>query len=180
MLEFTVESRRDLSYREFDIFCTKYKSSLENYPFKVLDIRNDLSIFKALKREAIRFGPYDGLTVFESVNRISSDLVLLRGVRTFIQEGDLVTIRLGNEHFANEGDFVINGKHGEVFNVAPSFFHTKLRNTLSNWRKKEKLLSYVLFNGEVLEYPKCKTYFNYCQTENLSLKFIPVYDWDKP
>ena len=52
-------------------------------------------------------------------------------------KGDLIIQKVNN---------LENELEGEVFFAAPSYFPTKMRNTLKKWKKKN--LRYVLFNSD--------------------------------
>ena len=118
----------------------EYIKSISKIP---LSIQADsvLGLLRQLKREKVDYGPYQKLTVFESANRIMTDLTLLFGVKELLQGKypeigyDRYTVEYGNENYndhdieATSGDLKFCG---EVFNVAPSFFNSKRH---SAWKK---------------------------------------------
>jgi hypothetical protein len=121
-------------------------------------------------------GPYRNITVFEAANRIASDLVIIHGLIQMIEneksfKNCKVSLKLGTKHLAEEGDFSINGLHGEAFNVADSYYSPKLTKTLSNWRKKKTKLHYILVNKEVV----LPSDIERLKKENIQL--IPVEKW---
>lgn len=126
------------------------------------------------KKSIIKIGPYLGISVFEAANRIASDLVIINGILQFIsKKKELInfniTLRLGNKHIKNKGDFTVNEKEGEAFNVAASFYKIKYRNTTKKWIEKE--LHYILVNAEV---------FDEIIEGELDPKIIKVTNWEKP
>ncbi len=134
---------RTLNNEKIDSAIEEYFSILSKTSINI-DSKNVLSLFKQLKRERVKQGPYPGLTVFEVANRVMTDLVILFGVKKLLkQEEDYMifdeyTIELGNE---NNQSFDIQAQkenkklRGEAFNVASSFFQGKKSSALSKLRK---------------------------------------------
>lgn len=129
--------------------------------------------FKRTKDKGNSIGPYSNITVFEAANRIASDLVIINGVIKLIEQNtepanSTITLRLGNKHVRDKGDFTINKKEGKAFNVASSFYKVKLRNTNKKWESTS--LAYILVNADLEnEFPAIKT----------DSRIILVDNWDK-
>jgi hypothetical protein len=119
----------------------------------------DIIVFLKRKdaRTPVKIGPYENITVFEAANRIASDLVLINGVIQIIEDGveqpeHKITLHLGTKHVKDKGDFLIGEKHGEAFNVAESFYASKLQKTFEKWKGSH--LSYILVNQDVVNEKK--------------------------
>lgn len=162
-----------------------YKALLDKNPFPQVINQNYPAVLSKLKRERFRIGPYEGITIFEAANRIASDLTLLQGVSKLfsdqiISSSAQVQVLLGTMQGENNGDFTIfeNGSElqGEAFDVAPTFFKSKLYKTLVKWRDKVGL-RFVVFNEDCLEDQGCKTYLEGQKQEHPSLQFIGVRSW---
>lgn len=142
---------------------------------------------KRKNEEAMQtIGPYENITVFEAANRIASDLVIMRGVLQLFQDNkisqsSIITVNLGTTHTKHEGDIIINGEHGEAFNVAPTFFKAKLALTLNKWKnyKDENgnrlVLKYILVNDGVATDKDIQNLDSLVESK----KLIVVKDWDK-
>ena len=157
----------------------KYWSLLRENPFPKPPVSgSSIEMIKYFKRKEknslVKIGPYVGISVFEAANRIASDLVIINGILQLITDekepcnSDII-LRLGNKHVKNKGDFTINEKEGEAFNVAASFYKIKYRNTTKKWIDKE--LHYILVNAEV---------FDEIIEGVLDPKIIKVNNWEKP
>lgn len=176
------EWERDLSFDEFKELYQKYWELLSKNPFPTFPADGDvIKTIYALKRKeegSQAIGPYRNITVFEAANRIASDLVILNGIFQII-ESDLklkdskIRIHFGSTHIKGEGDFKINEKIGEAFNVAPSFYAGKLWKTLDKWKKERKKLEYILVNGEVV--PEQHQVLD--KFEGITI--VPVRGWDQ-
>ena|ERR1700678_3049759 len=116
-----------------------------------------LRLCQTLKRGVISVGPYPKVTIFESANRIMSDLVILYGVKWLLDNDvfpfESYTVEFGNE---NKNGFDIcataNGETfvGEAFNVAPSFFHTKKTSMLKKLRAATANYKVIMFNHDAV------------------------------
>ena len=140
--------------------CENYFSELKTNKFP--EIRADnISIPKYIsqvKRPLEKqIGRYSGISFFEAINRIASDLVLWYGLEILIndvlqkQEIDKIALCLGNKNIQGQGDLLIHVKNGsdlngEAFNTAESFFKQKLNYTLKKWSGKQ--LHYILCNSD--------------------------------
>lgn len=157
------EIEKELGLLKVKKLYNKYRASLRKSPFNAtitgLCVKDVLNI---LKRKPHKIGPYKDITIFEAANRIASDLTLLEGVQAILSmpkyKGAKAQLRLGTMQVNGRGDFTIHlGRmelEGEAFNVAPSFYPSKLYKTLEKWKKiKNKYkreLSMLVFNIDAL------------------------------
>lgn len=147
--------QKDLTEKDIQELKRCYIALLKKRPFPAFRNNDYGLVLRQLKRTQHEIGCYQGLTLFETANRIATDLTMFDGVLGLFKEKvlsahDRVTLRLGNSHIAGHGDFTVyrNGKvvgEGESFDVAPSFLKGKLRSTLRKWNSNNKL-KYVVFN----------------------------------
>jgi len=154
---FTYKETDNIKKPQLEQLKAKYWEYMEAYPFpKPPAEGRSIDMIKYFKRtvanEIRQIGPYSGISVFEAANRIASDLVIINGVLQLLKDGKepvdaVITVRLGNKHVKDKGDFTINNKEGEAFNVAASFYSSKLSYTKRKWPGKE--LRYILVNAEV-------------------------------
>ena len=84
-----------------DVKASYIKNLIENKPY----FNNTDSIFELIdqvKRNPTNIGPYKDISVFEALNRIGSDLVLLRGAELLFTKGlnnkfpESILLRMGN------------------------------------------------------------------------------------
>ena len=137
---------RKLTSANIDNTIKEYLDLLKTTPINV-EAGNVLSFLTKIKREKLKSGPYPDVTLFEAANRIMTDLTILFGVKSLLENKikeinfDLYTVELGNENF-NAHDIIAegNGKKliGEAFNVAESFFQTKKTSALKKLRDAKK------------------------------------------
>lgn len=174
-----------LQLDEIGVLRCEYLTLIDRYPFPNVQGSNYQSLLGALKRRTRRIGPYFEITFFEAANRIASDLTLIEGVtqlftRQLIATDAKLQLRLGTMQAKDKGDFSLfdNGIEiqGEAFDVAPTFFRSKLYKTLHKWREKQDL-QYVVFNEDCLADEGCKGYFAGQKEKNPHLKFIQVKSW---
>jgi hypothetical protein len=175
---FTCSETDDIQLPQLHILKKKYWTLLNAFPFPKPPVSGDaVSMIRYFKRvdpdNHYQIGPYYRLTVFEAANRIATDLVIINGVIQLIESGaepkkSRCTIRLGNKHVKGAGDFTINGKEGEAFNVASSFFKIKFRTTTQKWLSGN--LEYILVNAEI---------FSDISLQEVNTKLIKVELWDK-
>ena len=123
-----------------------------------------------------RIGPYEHITVFEAANRIASDLVLINGILQLIEEGlehpeQKISLCLGTKHIKEKGDFSIGVKQGEAFNVASSFYSSKLQKTLNKWNRTG--LAYILVNHDVFDQDKSDAL-----EKAIGTRIVGVKSWD--
>ncbi len=137
-----------LNHQEFLEAKELYLKSLENNPCAPISHGSTMELIKLTKRDLGPIGPYINLTIFESLNRIGSDLVLLTGAEKLFNQDvsgispATITLKMGNK--AGE-DIIIkttDGKtiFGEAFNAAPSFCKTKMRDSIHKLLKKKEVI----------------------------------------
>jgi hypothetical protein len=160
----------------------EYLQHLAENPFPPLTGGDYRSVLHHLKRKSHKIGPYKDITIFEAANRIASDLTLMEGVIHLFKKSPSarVKLRLGTMQAKDKGDFTFfdNGKEfqGEAFDVAPSFFTSKLYKTLHKWEDREDI-KYIVFNKNVLTDAKCDAYYQKKLTEYPHIVFYPVNSW---
>jgi len=149
---------RILTRNNIELAISDYKKKLKEIPLTI-EAYDLLGLMNILKRQKIGKGPYPNVTIFESANRIMTDLVLLNGVKMLfsgvIKEINFseYNVEYGNEN-NNEHDITAteNGKKlkCEVFNVAESFFQTKKAKSLKKLReyKKDEDILLIMFNKD--------------------------------
>lgn len=143
---------------------TNYKSLLYNIPLK-FEAKTVLEMLTNLKRKDLEFGPYPEVTLFESANRIMSDLTILYGIKRLFEgaipeiDFDEYKVEYGHD---NENDHDIMASKGKIkligegFNVAESYFGPKKTSALKKMRlrptKYDQLL--LIYNSDAVS----KTY----------------------
>jgi len=155
------DTGKEFSLLKLNEECQEYFRELRSNPPREIwadNIANYISKVKRLLEGQI--GPYTGISFFEAINRIASDLILWYGLEILInnilrtQQIDTVGLCLGNENIKDKGDFWIKMKgeqecrNGEAFNAATSFFKPKMSYTMKKWRKKEQHLHYIFCNAD--------------------------------
>lgn len=136
---------------------TTYVQSIQNVGRTIHGL-NGLTLIEELKRGKSGFGPYPKVSLFESANRIMTDLVILHGVRWLLAKSnfgfDSYTVEYGNE---NNNDYDIQASVGgrtligEAFNVAPSFFQGKKTAMLKKLQIDEKAdVKLIMFNHDAV------------------------------
>ena len=145
---------------DFSIRKEEYFTALRNHPIPKINNNSTLSIIYSTKqaKPETQIAIYKNISFFEAVNRIATDLVFWQGINEVLEnlswdKIEKIEYCLGNENSPDHGDFTIKLKsedkeelEGEVFFAAPSYFPTKMRNTLEKW-EEDKKLRYVLFNS---------------------------------
>ncbi len=125
---------------------------------KLPDLSNDpTQLFETLKRGKVAGGPYPGRSLFECANRVLSDLVVLFAAEQLLRKPpeDLpefreIVVRLGTnsghdlEAKLPDGTLLL----GECFNVASSFFPTKLADGKKKLRKANATYRVFAFNTD--------------------------------
>ena len=150
-----VKSLKELNEKSNDYF-----TALLNNNFPEIEADSIPTYISLVKRPLEKqIGIYSGISLFEAINRIASDLILWYGLEYLIN--DVLTSKerkqigeiklcLGNKNITGQGDLLIcvNGENqnGEVFNAAKSYFGLKLQNTLNKW--EEGKLHYILCNSD--------------------------------
>ena len=151
---------RDFDLAELNEECKGYFMKLEDHPFPKISSTSIPDYITKLKRPlpGTQIGMYSGISFFEALNRIASDLILWYGLDFLINEVlknqriEKVGLCLGNENIDEKGDFWIRiggeDRNGEAFNASESFFKPKIRYTMKKWGKKEKQLHYIFCNTD--------------------------------
>ena len=137
-----------------------YLNLLKNIPLK-LQSENVLKFLTDLKRKKLNSGPYPNVTLFESANRIMSDLTILYGIKELLNGAisdikyDEYQVEFGHDNYNNNDIYASDGISkliGEGFNVAKSFFPTKKANALKKMRAQiepnDKLL--LIYNSDAV------------------------------
>ena len=149
-----------LDKTNIDYEIKKYINSLEDIKQKISSATENFNAYnfmKYIKRKPLNTGPYKNVSLFESSNRIFSDLIILFGIRQLLEEYSKqfpfsqYKAVLGNAHgmdiTAKSGEYSFAG---EAFNVAKSFFSTK------KGRAKKSLLNsgdthlLLIFNSDAI------------------------------
>lgn len=146
-----------ISNAEFTKAKKKYFEYLSFYKPEIKSAETIFDLIENVKRSPVEIGPYKNISVFEALNRIGSDLVLLDGTEKLFTEGleknipSKVHLRMSTikgydfeVHF--EGKDII---YGEAFNASRSFCNTKMRQALDKFIKDEKKVGIVFVNEEV-------------------------------
>ena len=150
-----------ISKDDFLIAKQLYLDALEENPYAMIKHKDIYELITNIKRSPGKIGPYQDISVFEALNRIGSDLVLLSGT-TKIFNGDTeinvpakIQLRMGNTHgFDFEVHTKSKGKiYGEAFNAAESFCKSKMRDAIHKLMKnnpdKKAKHAIVFINQEV-------------------------------
>ena len=138
----------------------EYKGLLKNIPLK-MEFANIFQMLTDLKRKKMESGPYPNVTLFESANRIMSDLTILYGIKALLDgaiigiDFDEYCVEFGHDNY-NENDISArDGRNkliGEGFNVAKSFFQPKKTSALKKMRKQisgnDKLI--LIYNSDAV------------------------------
>ena len=168
-----------LTKKEFYKAKQLYCEAITNNSFSFSPTSNIIDLLKLVKRNEVEIGPYKGLTVFESLNRIGSDLVLLSGTEKLFNneiEGiypKTIELKLGNKAGFDIIVKTIDGTiiYGEGYNVAKSFCKFKTRHTIDKFDKSDEVKSckkaIILINEDVKS--EIKNYKNK-KTEKLKIE----------
>jgi hypothetical protein len=155
------ELPRSINKRNINEVISAYKEMLGEIPLTIT-ATTAFQLLKKLKRDEIGKGPYPDVSIFESSNRIMSDLVILFGTAKLLNgsvkelDFDEYRVEFGNES-SNEYDItaIKNGKKlkGEAFNVAPSFFQGKKTKMLNKLRRNAKPndILLIMFNADAVD-----------------------------
>jgi hypothetical protein len=185
---FTEDSEKYLNEANVQDLKINYTKSLTDNPFPQISFKakSHTSTLYKLKRESYNIGPYTNISIFEAANRIATDLTMFDGVLALIKKdkklGNKVMLRFGSKHENGRGDFTFllkNGEEveGECFDVAASFFKSKLYKTLKKWEGNDKF-RYLVFNSDVLNDEKCSQYFKTKMSEwegKLTVEIVDVW-----
>lgn len=151
---------KKLNRQNIEKAISDYYNLLKNIPLKI-ESENILEMLTDLKRKKIGFGPYPKVTLFESANRIMSDLTLLQGIKAVLNGAipeinfDEYQVEFGHDNYNDNDISATNGNIkliGEGFNVAQSFFQSKKASSLQKMRKQvrenDKIL--LIYNSDAV------------------------------
>jgi len=144
----------------------KYLADVDSLTIPSIPTSDPIRYFSELKRTALDNGRYPQKTIFEVANRTLSDLVVLGVADELLREPlpgqaepiAAVQALLGTE---DDGSQDITGTlpdgsplHGECFNVAPSFFSSKLNKTRKKLRAVQgNGVKLIAFNHDAVANP---------------------------
>jgi len=145
-----------------------------------LDKLDVIDFLHVIKREKLKTGNYPDVSLFESANRILSDLVLLAGTKYLLNNKKVGSICLPfdcyNVTFGNDSGNDIHSQNkdgkiliGEGFNVAKTFFQTKKSNEIRKLNNQNADYKILIFNSEIVSKPEI--YVNKSKDE---LIFLPI------
>lgn len=177
--------KNPLSREELRKVKSNYLDLLKKQPFPEKIGTDYPSVLSILKRDRLTIGPYTDISIFEAANRIATDLTLIEGVlylfeKKLIGASATVRILLGTMQEKNKGDFSIfeneSETQGEAFDVAPSFFVSKLYKTLKKWKGRSDL-KFIIFNQNCLDDSSCTKYLKHQESAFPDISFFGVYSW---
>jgi hypothetical protein len=180
---------KPLSKKAFEEAKSAYLTLIEKNNYSMKATTSIYELIKNVKRSPATIGPYKDISVFEALNRIGSDLVLLEGAEKLFN-GEIesikpksIELRMGNKHGF---DFTVTLDDdseilGEAFNAAESFCKHKYRQAidkfanekLDEWTKILKSKKGILFINQEVE-ATIKQYKNKKEGE-LEKKDITIY-----
>jgi hypothetical protein len=126
-----------LTKEQFEIAKLQFFKLLKENKYAIKNADTIYELIDNIKRTPEKVGPYQNISVFEALNRIGSDLVLLSGAaKLFNNETDFLVnkihLKMGNtkgfdfEVTLNDGKII----YGEAFNAAESFCKHKMRQAI--------------------------------------------------
>lgn len=157
------EFNKSLTNKEFDKAKKKYLESLDENNYSIKSADTIYELIENVKRAREKIGPYQNISVFESLNRIGSDLVLLDGAEKLFNGAindivpDTIHLKMGTTHGFDFVVKTIDGKtiYGEAFNAAESFCKFKMRQAIhkliDNNPDKERANSGIIFINEEVQ-----------------------------
>jgi len=152
-----------LSKDEFEQAKAAYLSLLTENKYAIKNADTIYDLIDNIKRTPEKVGPYKNISVFEALNRIGSDLVLLSGATILFKnevegiEPQKIHLKMGTTHgFDFEVILKDNKKiFGEAFNAAESFCKFKMRQAIHKLIDKNPDVNakegIVFINAEVKE-----------------------------
>jgi hypothetical protein len=155
------EIPRELDRSNIENAISDYLTLLNQLPLHIKS-ENVLDFLTDIKRKELNCGPYPHVTLFESANRIMTDLVILYGVKELLNgkikdlDFEKYQVEFGTENF-NDNDIFAQDKNsvlvGEAFNVAKSFFQSKKAKSLKKLRgeKNKNKILLLLYNADAVE-----------------------------
>jgi hypothetical protein len=175
---------KPLSHAEFITAKEKYFEYLELHKPEIKSAETIFELIENVKRSPVEIGPYQKISVFEALNRIGSDLVLLDGTEKLFTKEDLeinkpskVLLRMST---IKGYDFEVYFKdqrpiYGEAFNASPSFCNTKMRQAIDKFIKDGKEAGIVFVNEEVSDTINKYLKNNNRLKGNPSFKLYPIF-----
>ncbi len=157
-----------------------YLQSLEQNKYAIKHTATIYELIDSVKRSPEKIGPYQNISVFEALNRIGSDLVLLAGA-TKLFAGEIPTIKPEKIHLkmgtTHGFDFEVHVKDskpikGEAFNAALTFCGQKMRQAIHKLLKEEAEEAIIFINESAR--PVIENYRN-TQEGNSKIKIHRVY-----
>ena len=172
-----------LNKAEFIAAKKLYRQSITDNEYEIKATKDIFQLIQNIKRSPEKIGPYQHMSIFEALNRIGSDLVLLSGAeKLFTSENQpqKILLRMGNtkgfdfEVFYKDDEVV----YGEAFNAAESFCKHKMRQAihkLIDYNPDEKAnLAFIFINEEMKDF--LEKYKNKKETEKETIfKIQKVY-----
>ena len=161
-------------------YIAEYLRVLSSLPDRI-EAERPYELLLRLKRAPVGCGPYPRVSIFETANRVFSDLTILFGVRTLFSIGttegmtfpfNSYSIALGTTSGCDlRADDGSNHLRGEAFNVAATFYQTKRAQALKRLRSDLSSSTHrvVVFNRDAL--PAVSSYA--AKTDD-GIVFIPV------
>lgn len=157
-----------LSYKEFEKAKADYLELLDINKYAIKESETIYELIDNIKRSPEKIGPYQHISIFEALNRIGTDLVLLSGATKLFKEEiheikpKSIQLRMGtNKGFDIEVKVEKNKIiYGEAFNAAESFCKIKMRQAihkLIDENPDNKAKEVIIFMNEEVE----KTIENY-------------------
>lgn len=154
---------KSLSKKAFEEAKSAYLTLIEKNNYSMKATISIYELIKNVKRSPATIGPYKDISVFEALNRIGSDLVLLEGAEKLFN-GEIesikpksIELRMGNKHGF---DFTVTLDDdseilGEAFNAAESFCEHKYRQAINKFT--DELLKE---DSNIFESKKCILFIN--------------------
>lgn len=178
-----------LSEQEFELAKAAYMNLLAENKYCMKETHTIYELIESIKRTPEKIGPYQNISVFEALNRIGSDLVLLSGATQLFKEElkgikpQSIHLKMGStrgfdfEVFLNDKKVI----YGEAFNAAESFCKEKMRQAIIklidnkdgktnsaivfvNDDVKNTLEKYIKGNHQLQKNPEFELNIIYCTT----------------
>jgi len=175
--------KNPLNKEEFIEAKKLYLEFITTNEYEIKATKDIFQLIQNIKRSPEKIGPYQNMSVFEALNRIGSDLVLLSGAeKLFTSEipPENILLRMGNtQGFDFEVLYKGNKKvYGEAFNAAKSFCKHKMRQAIDKLVDKnpdKKATSAIIFINEEMK-GFLENYKNKKETKNeKTIKIQKIY-----
>jgi hypothetical protein len=172
-----------LSHAEFITAKGKYFEYLKDNKPEIKSAETIFDLIENVKRSPVEIGPYQKISVFEALNRIGSDLVLLDGTEKLFTEGleknipSKVLLRMST---IKGYDFEVHFEdkriiYGEAFNASLSFCNTKMRQAIDKFIQNGEEAGIVFVNEEVSDIINKYLENNNRLKENRSFKLYLIF-----